>query len=159
MADSDHVSVIEQVRSVPALVGLLDVEQPADMGVPQTLGYRAGAGAVPPRRVRVTVLVAEGVVASVVGNPADHRALDRHVAGDGERDAYGPGGLEPAVGEVPVETDGHAVTGDHIHDRGQDHISPADPLIPQQGDRRGQRGERNGDDRRQDDLLASSLDR
>ena len=56
--------------------------------------------AVAPRRVRVALAVAEGVVAAVVGHPADDRALDRHRAGDRQRDAQPPVGLERAVGEV-----------------------------------------------------------
>jgi hypothetical protein len=55
--------------------------------------------------VRVTVLVGEGVVAAVVGDPLDHRTLKREAARDRERDTQRAGGLERAVGEVPVESD------------------------------------------------------
>ena len=45
---------------------------------PEALDQRRQRLAVAPRRVRVALAVAEGVVAAVVGDPADDRALDRH---------------------------------------------------------------------------------
>src|SRR4051812_14589620 len=93
VADPHDVAVGEQVGSEALLVGLLDVEQPADVRVPETLGERLGVAAVAPRRMRVAFLVAEGVVTAVVGDPADHGALDREAAGDREGNAYGAGRL------------------------------------------------------------------
>jgi hypothetical protein len=45
--------------------------------MPHTLGHRYQGGAQQPRRMRVTVFVGEGVVASAVNDPVDHRALTR----------------------------------------------------------------------------------
>src|SRR3954469_18629201 len=105
VADPHDVAVGEQVGSEALLVGLLDVEEPADVRVPETLGQGLGVAAVAPWRMRVALLVAEGVVTAVVGDPADHWALDREAAGDRERNAHGAGRLAGAGGEVAVEPD------------------------------------------------------
>jgi hypothetical protein len=72
----DDVLVREQVGRVLLQRRLLGVEQPADVRVPEALEQRADALAVLVRGVRVAGLVAVRVVAPVVGDPADDRALD-----------------------------------------------------------------------------------
>src|SRR5206468_9132312 len=109
------------------LVGLLDVEQPADVRVPEALDEGLEVVAVAPRGVWVTLLVAERMVAAVVGNPADDGTLDREAAGDGERDPHRSRRLERAVGEVAVEPDSHAMPGDRVHDDGDQDVVPAEP--------------------------------
>ena len=81
------------------------------MGVEEAAGQRERGAAEQPRRVRVAFLVGEGVVAAVVGDPGDDVTLHREAARDGEPVAQGAAGLERAVGEVPVEPDGHAESG------------------------------------------------
>ena len=78
------------------------VEQPADMRVPEA---RQAAAVADVRRVRVAVDVRMGVVLAVVGDPVDHRPLDRHRAGGGERVLDRLVGLEGPVGEQPVIAD------------------------------------------------------
>ena len=112
LVDAPDVLVGHQVWGEPLLVGQLAVEQPADVGVPQSLGQAPERLAVAPRRVRVALHVAELVVPAVVGHPLGRRALDRHAAGHGQRDAQPALGLERAVGEVAVEADADAEPAD-----------------------------------------------
>ena len=58
------------------------------------------------RGVRVALLVGVRVVLSVVGDPVDDRALDRHRAGGRERVLERLVGCERPVGEHPVVADG-----------------------------------------------------
>ena len=64
------------------------LENPAQVRVPETLGHRYRGGAKQPRRMRVTVCVGEGVVASVVSDPVDHRTLKREAARHSQGDAH-----------------------------------------------------------------------
>jgi hypothetical protein len=52
-------------------------QQPTKVRMPHTLGHAYQGGAQQPQRMRVTVCVGEGVVASAVSDPVDHRALTR----------------------------------------------------------------------------------
>jgi hypothetical protein len=72
------------------------------------------------RGVRVADLVAMGVVAAVVGHPADNRALDPHRTGNGEAYFQPSVGLEGPVGEQAMEPDGKAVAGNRVKDDPKD---------------------------------------
>ncbi len=64
--DPHDVAVGEQVRREALLVGLLEIEQPADVRVPQPSAQGTEVRAVAPRGVRVALPVAVRVVATVV---------------------------------------------------------------------------------------------
>ena len=113
--EQPHPAVVHQVGRVLAPVGLaVGVEQPADVRVPEP-GEAAAVADV--GGVRVALLVGVGVVLAVVGDPVDHRALDRHRAGGGERVLERLVGLEGAVGEHAVVADRDPDRGDQIHRR------------------------------------------
>jgi hypothetical protein len=130
--DEAHDGVGEQVRRVARLQPALRMdEQPADVRVPEAA--QRALQAVPVvhvRGVRVTRLVRERVVLAVVGDPGDHRALDRGAAERGEDRAHGLARLERAVREEPVEADGDPQAGGHVHDREHDQVTPAEQRGP-----------------------------
>jgi hypothetical protein len=64
--------------------------------------------------VRVTFAIGEGVVASVVSDPRGRRSFDGQASGDCQRDPQRPRGLERAVSEVTVESDGDTGYGDQV---------------------------------------------
>ncbi len=105
--------------------------------------------------MRVAVAVGELVVLAVVGDPADHRALDGQRAGDGQRDLHRPVGLERLVREEPVEADRDAVTGEPVHDHRHNDVGPAEPAAPRQRDRGDQGQERHDDEDAEDDLVGA----
>lgn len=92
----------------------LAFEQPTHGGVPEPFRERDRARAEQPRGVRVAFLVGVGVVAAVVGDPVDDRALHDHAADHRERDPQTALGFECAVGEVTVETDCDAEAGEGV---------------------------------------------
>jgi hypothetical protein len=78
-ADLADDRVLEQVRGEAPLLRLaLGHGQPAHVGVVEAAQRAAQARAVPMRRVRVALVVGEGVVLAVIGHPVDHRALHGH---------------------------------------------------------------------------------
>jgi hypothetical protein len=102
--------------------------------------------------MRVALLVGEGVVAAVVGDPVQDRALHRHAAHDGQADAQRAPGLEGAVREVPMEAHRRAETRHRVERHRQDDVQPGQPPAP--GERHGgqQRQERDDDERVDRDL-------
>ena len=156
--DLGDVLVGQQVGGEALLVGLLDVEQPADVGVEQALGQAAEGLAVAPGAVRVALLVAEGVMAAVIGDPAGDRPLDREAAGDGERDAQRAVGLERAVREVAVEADRDAVAADGVEHDGECHVDPGEAGAPEHeaGAEDGEQGDHDEDG--EGDLLPAGLE-
>jgi hypothetical protein len=87
----------------------------------------------------------------VVGNPRDHRSLDRRRAGDRQQ-AVQPGlRLEGAVGEVTVEADGDPKAGEQIEAGEEEDVAPvqgASPHLPAGEPDRHERDQRHqaGDD-------------
>ena len=65
--------------------------------------------------VRVALFVGVGVVLAVVGDPGDHRSLDRHRAEHREDVLDRLRGLEGAVGEKAVEADRDPDRGQQVH--------------------------------------------
>ena len=100
------------------------------------------------RGVRVALLVGVRVVLAVVGDPVEHRALQRDRAGDRERVLRA--GLEvwnAAVGQQPVVADGDAEAADHVADGEDRQVGHVDGLVPQQDDG-GEQPQRTGRRRR-----------
>src|SRR5207237_6216637 len=90
-------------------------EQPAHVRVEQPPQGAAPAPAVADvGTVRVTLLVGERVVLAVVGDPGDHRPLDRRRSQGREYPPQRSAGLEAAVGEESVEADRDPEPGDEI---------------------------------------------
>jgi hypothetical protein len=77
--DEANHRVAEKVGSEAALAAPVGVdEQPANMGMDEPPQSAAPTGTVPHvGAVRVALLVGEGMVAAVIGDPGDHRSLDR----------------------------------------------------------------------------------
>ena len=107
--------------------------------------------------MRVAFLVGEGVVAAVVGDPANDRALDGEAAGDGEGDAHRARRLERAMGEIAVIADGDAVAGDRVHDERDHGVVPAEAPAPGDGDGGGDGQQRDDDEGGEDPLLDAGL--
>src|SRR5829696_7931620 len=102
LVDPADRRVLAQVGREALGGGALALEQPAHVGVPEAGQHTAHAlGVVRVRGVRVALLVGEGVVAAMVGDPVDHGALYGHRAEDRERRAQPRLRLEGAVGEHP----------------------------------------------------------
>ena len=74
------------------------------------------------RAVRVALAVREHVVLAMVGDPGDHRPLDRGGPENREQRADRPGRGEAAMGEVAVEADGHAQAGQQIEHAERDQV-------------------------------------
>ena len=84
--------------------------------------HRVGSG------VRVAGPIGVAVVATVVGDPADDRALERHRSEHRQRHLERPARLEAAVGEQAVVADGHPVRDHEVEDREQDEVEPGHRL-------------------------------
>ena len=127
-----HDRIGEQVLRVALARPALGVdEEPADVGVEESLQRAAEAAPVPHVwTVRVALLVREGVVLPVVGHPRDDRPLDRRRAQHGEGGAHRLLRLEAAMREVAVEADRDAQPRGHVHDREHDHVAPAQEVTP-----------------------------
>ena len=80
--DPAHHGVVHEVGRIAAPRPALGVnEEPAHVRVDQALEGALPAALVPHvGAVRIALLVREGVVLAVVGDPGDHRTLDRHRA-------------------------------------------------------------------------------
>src|SRR6185437_6910981 len=145
-ADPADPTVLEQVGGEAPLLGLaLRHRQPAHVREVEALQRAAQARAVPVRRVRVALVVGEGVVLAVIGHPVNKEPLDGHRAEHGKRVADGSHRVERAVGEEAVVADGDPEAGRHVHDAEDREVGPADPLIPQQHDRTQEGNEGNED--------------
>ena len=83
LAHAAHLGVLVQLARVALPVRLsLCLGQPARVCVPEA---RKAAAVPDVRRVGISLLVGVGMVFAVVGNPVQHRALDRQRAEDRER--------------------------------------------------------------------------
>ena len=131
--DAADVAIGEQVGSEAGDVGPVPVEGPSHVRVPEPARHRGRSGAEQPRGVRVALLVGEGVVAAVIGDPGEDVALQGEAPGDRQGVAQAAVGLERAVGEVAVEPGGHAEPGQEVEPDGEPDIEPAQAPPPGQG--------------------------
>jgi hypothetical protein len=106
-------------------------EQPAHVRVRQAAQRTAPADAViDVRAVGIARLVGEGVVLAMVGHPRDDRSLYGRRARHGQDAAQPPLGGERAVGEQPVEADGHAEAREHVEDPEDGDVAPVQQRVP-----------------------------
>jgi hypothetical protein len=113
--------VAREVAAVDVDVGDGVVEHPANVGVEEARSESVVTVAVDDGTVGVAALVGLGVVAAVVGNPGEERALERHGAGGAEKIGDPGGSQEALVGEVAVEADAGAHANDEVaEDEGDD---------------------------------------
>ena len=145
--DGDEVVVGQKVGGVAIGRGGIGVEQPAHMGVDEALDARRRAAV---RGVGIAGLIAVAVMATVVGDPGDERALDGHGARGGEGDLEHAVGLEAAVGEEAVVADRYSVPGDGVEDDPDDQVTQMDATPPQQGQGDAESDPRTGDEGRGD---------
>ena len=78
--------------------------------------------------VGVAAVVGLGVVAAVVGNPGEERALERHGAGGAEQIGDPGIGLEALVRKVAVEADAGAHANDEVADEESDDFDGVDGM-------------------------------
>ena len=131
--DEPDQRVLQQVGRVTGLEGALVVhEEPAEMRVREPLQRASQAAAVVHvRAVRVAGLVRERVVLAVVGDPRDHRPLDRRGTEDRERGPDRPLRLEGAVCQVAVKADRDPQPSERVDDREDDQVTRMKRLLPQ----------------------------
>ena len=128
-----HDRIVQQVGRVAVPGAALGVdEQPADVGVHEPVS----APLQPPlvadvRAVRVALLVGEGVVLAVVGDPRDHGTLDRRRAEHRQDRSHRPARLEAAVSQVAMEADGDAPGGERVHDQEHGDVAPVEQVVPE----------------------------
>jgi hypothetical protein len=126
-----HVRVVEAAHGAAPAVAVVDV----------------GA-------VGVALLVGEGVVLAVVGDPGDHRPLDRRRAEDPEQAVQPVVGLEAAVGEVAVEADRDPEPGQHVHADEEEDVAPVQGAAPHLPASQAEAEERDQGDQPGDDPVA-----
>jgi hypothetical protein len=95
------------------------------------------------------------VVLAVVGDPGDHRALDRHRPEHGDDRAKRPRRFERAVGEHAVVAERHAKRREHIEHHEQSEFERPDSVVPEQRDRSQQAHQREGHTDQVDDLVGA----
>src|SRR5690348_17367926 len=105
------------------------------------------AGSVPVRRMRVAGPVGKGVMTTVDGDPADDLTLEAHRPRDSQRDPQRRRRREAAVGEQPVEADGHSEPRHQVENYREQHIRQAQAVAPGKPYRHPEPGERHDDDR------------
>ncbi len=129
---ADH-RILHEVRRIALPGAALGVdEEPAQVRVHETMQRALPAALVSDvRAVRVTLLVGEGVVLAVVGDPRDHRALDRRRPEDAEQRANRPARLEAAVGQVAVEADRYPESREQVHDHEHEDVAPVEQVVPE----------------------------
>jgi hypothetical protein len=83
------------------------------------------------RAVGIALAVGEGVVLAVVGDPRDHRALDRGRAEHREDESNSGGCLERSVGKEAVQADRDTESREEVHDREHDKVGAVKQAVPQ----------------------------
>ena len=101
--------------------------------------------------VGIALLVREGVVLAVVGDPGDHRPLDRRGAEGAHHGADRGTRLEAAMGEEPVEADRDPEPGRDVDQPEDDEVAPVQPAAGELPDdesqhQEGDHGQEAGDD-------------
>jgi hypothetical protein len=95
--------------------------------------------------VGVALAVRVRVVLTVIGDPVEHRALDRQRTHDGEDPLEPRVRLKRAVRQEPVKADGHADRGQQIHPSEDRDIGRVNRAVPEQNHRDQHADERNHD--------------
>ncbi len=95
--------------------------------------------------VRVALLVGVSVVLAMVGDPVEHRPLDRQRAEHGEHALEPRISLKRAVRQQTVEADRDPERAEQVHDREDREVGRVDGAVPQQHDRREHAEERDDD--------------
>jgi hypothetical protein len=108
--------------------------------------------------VRIALLIGVRVVLAVVCHPAHDRSLHGHRAEDREGVLEWLRRLKGSMGKQPVEADGHAEAGDHVHDAQDREVGRRHGAVPQQHDRGEERGEGQRHGGEVDSLLKSGHD-
>jgi hypothetical protein len=154
----DH-RVLEQVRGEAALRASLGVdEQPSEVRVDQPAEPAAPPFAVSDvGAVRIALVVRARMVLAVVGDPRDHRPLDRGRAHHGEDCLDGRAGFEAAVGKQTVEPDRDSEPGDCVDDREHRQVVPVEGLVPRLPRGQPEKHERHDRDQRGDDAVAGLM--
>ena len=122
--DKNNDGVLQHGSGVFLDIGLKVVENPADMGVPETLQ----------RGVGILFLVRVGVVLGVGGSPVEGGTLHGHGSGDEEKGFEPRVRLKGLVSQHPVEPESDAKGTDCVHGKKQSQIHPVHPAIPKESD-------------------------
>ena len=136
LRDDAQAAVLDEILRVARPVGAAAAaEDPTGMRMPEAAERLdrafAEAGV---RAVRVALTVRELMVLAMVCDPHHDVALDAHLAENGKDVADGGIGLEGAVREQPVVTDGDPDTGQDIADREDRQRRHAHASVPKEND-------------------------
>src|SRR5262249_21237866 len=152
-----EAAVVEGAPGLAASLHSPQREEPADVRVDEPLQRAEDSVAVAyVRRVRVTLLVREGVMLAVVGHPLGQRALHGHAAEDRERRLDRRSRLEAAMREVAVEADRDPERADEVHRDEQHEVDRVEADTPEQAHRRQEADGRDDDGDHGHDLARSA---
>lgn len=78
--------------------------------------------------MRIAVVIAEAMMATVRGDPEEEVALSRHATQDRERNTNGRPRFERTVREKSVKADGDAEAGNHAEQPGDEQCTRCEPV-------------------------------